>query len=79
MNPSCISLTFMMRYFTFVLNGFAVASTLDLNLDLHLGHSKIPTRNSGVRPVALCFAGATVQHFIAVATFVPQFGQSANE
>jgi hypothetical protein len=48
-------------------------------LDLHLGHSKIPTRNSGVCPVALCFAGATVQHFIAVATFVPQFGQSANE
>lgn len=57
----------------FVFAGFAALSTLDLNLDLHLGHLKIPTRNSGMSPVALCFAGAAVQHLMAAATSVPQF------
>jgi hypothetical protein len=45
-------------------------------LDLHFGHLKIPTRNSGLCPFVVCFAGDTVQHLIAVATSVPQFGQS---
>lgn len=45
-----------------VFNGFVVDSTFDLNLDLHFGHLKIPTRNSGMSPVALCFAGAIIQH-----------------
>jgi hypothetical protein len=46
---------------------------------LHFGHSKIPTRNSGILPLAVRFAGATVQHLTAVATSVPQFGQATNE
>ena len=53
-------------------------STLDLNLDLHLEHLKIPTRNSGMSPAALCCEGDIVQHFMAVATSVPQFGQLTN-
>jgi len=62
----------------FVSAGFAVELTLDLNLDLHLGHLKIPTRNSGITPFAVCLAGDTVQHLTAVVTSVPQFGQSTN-
>jgi hypothetical protein len=54
-------------------------STLDLNLDLHLEHLKIPARNSGMSPVDLCFAGATVQHLMAAATSVSQFGQLTNK
>jgi hypothetical protein len=69
----------MLWSLTFVIAGFDVESTLDLNLDLHVGHSKIPTRNSGMYPMVLCFAGATVQHLVAVATFVSRFGQSTTE
>ncbi|MEM3441457.1 MAG: hypothetical protein QXV09_04130, partial [Candidatus Bathyarchaeia archaeon] len=49
--------------------------TLDLKVDLHSGHLKRPTRNSGITPYSACLAGETVQHLTAVVTVVPQFGQ----
>jgi hypothetical protein len=71
-------LIFVTRVTTFVASaGFAFGATRDLNMVLHLGHSKIPTRNSGISPLAVRLAGATIQHLTATATFVPQFGQSA--
>jgi hypothetical protein len=69
-NNSRISLIFMLRFLTFVFAVFDVESTLDLNLDLH----EDSNRNFGMYSVALCFAGAKVQHLVAVATFVPRFG-----
>ena len=79
MSPSCISEVFATMALRFVFAGFAAVSTLDLNLDLHLEHLKIPARNSGMSPVDLCFAGATVQHLMAAATSVSQFGQLTNK
>jgi hypothetical protein len=53
-NPCCISLILMMRSSTFVLAVFDIALTLNLNLALRFGHSRVPTRNS-VSNLRLCF------------------------
>ena len=58
--------------------GSAVGSTRDLNLELHFGHSKIPTQNCGVVFTSSCFLNVTGQLLTAETTSVPQLGHSTN-
>jgi hypothetical protein len=77
MSPSRMPLIFSTTFLTFVVSADLVRnSTLDLNLDLHLGHSKIPTQNWGNAPLSPCFLKDTGQLLTAVTTSVPQLGQS---
>jgi hypothetical protein len=72
-----MSLIFSTAFLTFAVPAaFTLNSILDLNLDLHLGHSKIPTQNWGNASLSPCFLKDTGQLLTAVTTSVPQLGQS---
>jgi len=78
-NPSCMSLTFSAKILTsFASTCSAAVFTLDRKVDLHSGHLKRPTRNSGITPYAACLAGDTVQHLMAAGTVAPQLGHLTN-
>jgi hypothetical protein len=73
-----MSLIFSTAVLTFVVSADSVGNaTRDLNLDLQLEHSKIPTQNCGAAPSS-CFLNDTGQLLTGLATSAPQLGHSTS-